>query len=73
MEPITIIQDRKELQSIKVRKVLLAFFYVPQVGANQPTPWLGLTERISIYGNQLWQVVLSIVLLREEKRAGASR
>ena len=51
----------------------LAFSYVPQVGANQPTPWLGLTERISIYGNQLWQVVLSIVLLQEEKRPGAFR
>jgi hypothetical protein len=45
---------------------ILAFLYVPEVGGNQPTPWLGLTERISIYGNTVWQLVLAIVLLREE-------
>ena len=45
---------------------ILAFLYVPEVGGNQPTPWLGLTERISIYGNTVWQLVLAIVLLRGE-------
>jgi hypothetical protein len=50
----------------------LAFMYVPQVGANQPTPWLGLTERISIYGNLLWQAVLAIVLLRGERDTGST-
>jgi len=44
----------------------LGFSYVPQVAANQPTPWLGLTERISIYGHQLWHLVLAVVLLRVE-------
>jgi uncharacterized protein DUF998 len=43
---------------------LFAFMYVSQVGANQPTPWLGLTERISQYSFQLWQAVLAVVLLR---------
>jgi hypothetical membrane protein len=47
------------------------FLYVPQVDADLPTPWLGLAERISTYVYGLWQVVLSIVLLREEKRPGA--
>jgi hypothetical membrane protein len=47
------------------------FLYVPQVDADLPTPWLGLAERISTYVYDLWQVVLSIVLLREEKRPGA--
>lgn len=42
---------------------ILGFSYVPQVGANQPTPWLGLTERVSIYGNMIWHLVLAIVLL----------
>ena len=28
---------------------LMAFLYAPEVGANLPTPWLGLTERISTY------------------------
>ncbi|HEX6253489.1 MAG TPA: DUF998 domain-containing protein [Nitrososphaera sp.] len=44
----------------------LVFMYAPQVGANEPTPWLGLTERISIYGTLLWHLVLAIVLLRGE-------
>jgi hypothetical protein len=42
----------------------LAFLYVPGVEGNQHTAWLGLTERISIYGNTVWQLVLAIVLLR---------
>lgn len=41
----------------------LAFLYVPEVGGNQPTPWLGLSECISIYGNTVWYLVLAIVLL----------
>jgi hypothetical protein len=32
--------------------------------AGQPTPWLGLTERINIYSFMLWAVVLTITLLR---------
>jgi hypothetical protein len=44
----------------------LAFLYVPQVGANQPTAWLGLTERISNAGYMLRQMVLAIILLRVE-------
>ena len=32
--------------------------------AGQPTPWLGLTERINIYSFMLWAVVLAIALLR---------
>jgi hypothetical protein len=37
--------------------------------ANLPTPWAGVTERISIGGYLLWQAVLAIALLRAE--AGA--
>jgi len=44
----------------------LAFLYVPEVEGNHPTAWLGLTERISIYGNTVWQLALAIVLLRGE-------
>ena len=36
----------------------------PALAAGQPTPWLGLTERINIYSFMLWVVVLAIVLLR---------
>jgi hypothetical protein len=51
---------------ILVALVILAFSYVPQVAANQPTPWLGLTERISQYAHELWQAVLAIVLVTEQ-------
>ncbi len=47
---------------------VVAFLYAPEVGANLSTPWLGLSERISTYVYDLWQVVLAIVLLRTEKR-----
>ncbi len=37
--------------------------------ANLLMPWLGVEERITIYGYLLW-AVLAIVLLREEKGQG---
>lgn len=36
----------------------------PRIAANLPTPWLGLTERISVFSYMLWLVVLAIGLLR---------
>jgi hypothetical protein len=42
-----------------------AFLDAPRIAANLPTPWLGVRERINIYGYMLWMVVLAIVLLRE--------
>jgi hypothetical protein len=51
---------------ILVAPATLAFLYVPDVGENQPTAWLGLTERLSIYGNTVWQLVLAIFLLRRK-------
>jgi hypothetical protein len=32
--------------------------------AGQPTPWLGLTERLNIYSFMLWVIVLAFSLLR---------
>jgi Protein of unknown function (DUF998) len=47
----------------------------PRVESNLPTPWAGVTERITIGGYLLWQVVLAIALLRmqagERLRLGA--
>jgi uncharacterized membrane protein YhaH (DUF805 family) len=40
---------------------------IPQLAAGQPTPWMGLTERINIYATMLWFAVLAIALLRLEK------
>jgi hypothetical protein len=35
-----------------------------RLAANLPTPWMGVWERINIFGYMLWVVVLTIVLLR---------
>lgn len=41
-------------------------FQIPQMVANQPTPWMGLEERVNIYATMLWVAVLAIGLLRAE-------
>lgn len=43
----------------------LAGLDAPRVAANLPTPWLGVTERISVFSYMLWLMVLAIGLLRE--------
>lgn len=35
----------------------------------QPTPWLGLAERVNIYATMLWMAVLAISFLRVQDRA----
>lgn len=44
----------------------LTFKDAPRLAANLPTPWMGVTERINIFGYMLWIVVLAIVLLRRK-------
>lgn len=54
---------------------------VAAVGNNEPTPWLGIWERITVEGAMLWQAVFAGVLLwdrhgdgsRTVQRSGASR
>ena len=46
---------------------IFSFSYVTAVTANQPTPGMGLAERVSQYGYQLWQVMLAAVLLRARR------
>jgi hypothetical protein len=36
----------------------------PRVGRDEPTPWLGVTERITIFGSFLWFAAFSGSLLR---------
>lgn len=38
----------------------------PRVAAQLPTPWLGITERINIYGYMLWVLVLAVIFLHEQ-------
>jgi hypothetical protein len=39
--------------------------YAPQVQANEPTPWVGVYERINAYGYMLWIGVLAVALWRK--------
>jgi len=52
---------------------VLAGLQQPRYVANLPTPWMGVLERINIYGYMLWVVVLAIMLLREEERVHSSK
>ncbi len=45
---------------------------VPRMAANQPTPWMGVFERILIFSYLLWASVLAIGLLRAEKGQGST-
>ena len=42
-----------------------------QIAAEQPTPFFGLMERITVYGYLAWVAVLAIVLLRWERSPGS--
>jgi hypothetical protein len=44
---------------------------VPRIEANLPTPWLGVKERINIYGYMLWMTMLAIVLLVKERKSNS--
>jgi len=51
---------------IMLVSAVAAFSYAQALNMNQPTPWLGATERIAQYSYQVWQVVLAIVFLRSQ-------
>lgn len=50
---------------------VLTFLDAPSIAANQPTPLIGVWERINIGVFLLWVVVLAIVLLQAEKKPGS--
>ena len=41
--------------------------YVPAIIANEPTPWMGVTERVAQYATNFWYAVLAVVLLRRQR------
>lgn len=41
-------------------------FEAPRLAAQQPTPWLGIVERINVGAYLLWVLVLAITLLRSK-------
>jgi hypothetical protein len=51
----------------------LTFRYAPAIAANQPTPWLGLLERINLGLYLLWVAVLAGRLLVRSHAKGAMR
>ncbi len=46
---------------------VLVSLQVDRMTANEPTPWMGIEERINIYATMLWVAVLAIGLLRAQK------
>ncbi|SMO64346.1 DUF998 domain-containing protein [Fodinibius sediminis] len=49
----------------------LTFLQADRVTADLPTPWMGIYERINVYGYMLWVAVLAIGLLRS--RSGSEQ
>jgi len=46
---------------------VLTSMQIPQLEAGQPTPGMGLTERVNIYATMLWFAVLAVSLLKAER------
>jgi hypothetical protein len=51
---------------ILVVGAVIAFPMALRVFQNQPTPGLGIAERVSQYGHQVWHGVLGLMLLRKQ-------
>ena len=49
---------------------IISLSFVTALIANQPTPWMGATERASQYAMNLWYAVLAVVLLRRQPPTG---
>lgn len=48
---------------------IFSMSWVPAVVANDPTPWMGATERVAQYATCVWYAVLAVVLLRQRRQA----
>ncbi|QIP13736.1 hypothetical protein G8759_14485 [Spirosoma aureum] len=66
------------IYSILTISILLLFgiwagLDAPRIAVAMPTPWLGIKERINIYGYIIWMMVLAFDFLRAEKLPGPSK
>jgi hypothetical protein len=52
---------------------IAGFSFVSAVIANEPTPWMGATERTAQYATNVWYAVLAVVLLRLRRSAQPAR
>jgi hypothetical protein len=50
-----------------------AFSDAPNIAAGLPTPWLGVRERINVYGYLLWIAILAVVLWRAPETANIGK
>jgi hypothetical protein len=50
---------------------MAGFSYVTAVIANEPTPWMGATERAAQYATNLWYALFAVTLLRHERAPDA--
>jgi hypothetical protein len=51
----------------------LSFLYAPRLGVGEPTPWLGVIERIALGVWLLWLAVLAIVVMRGPRALSSRR
>jgi hypothetical protein len=68
----TLLGRRFRYYSYGTMVILLVFgalvsMQVNQMAANEPTPWMGIEERINIYATMLWVAVLAIGHLRAQE------
>ena len=47
---------------------VLTSLQIPRLEAGQPTPGMGLTERVNIYATMLWFAALAVSLLKAERK-----
>ncbi len=53
---------------VLILPAIFSFSYVTAVAVNQPTPGMGLAERVAQYGYQIWQAMLAVVLMRDGRQ-----
>lgn len=46
---------------------------IPAIAAGLPTPWMGLVERVSVYGPVIWLAVFALALLPQSRADGRPR
>lgn len=68
--------DGKKFRTYSFFTILLMLFFgslvgmmVSSVAAQEPTPWMGLYERIGVFSPMIWMSVFAIILLRKDKAA----
>jgi hypothetical protein len=68
----TLLEKRFRYYSYGMIAILLVFgvlasLQAGEMAANEPTPWMGIEERINIYATMLWVAVLAIGLFGTQK------